>query len=138
MDAAVSPTITKENLKKGVLAASALFALLALFMLEDHRTLIANASASLAAVLPTMSSSRGGPVPAPEKIATIPPVPLATVAVAAPTREAIAAAYQTALQGQPAEIRQPSAAQDGETLFKQFQAWEAAQNVKAQAARPAR
>jgi len=135
MDAVVSSTITKRALKKGILAMSVLSALIALFILEDHHTLIANTGASPTAVLPTTPSS-GGPALAPEKIAGTPPVPVTTVA-AAPTREAIAAAYQTVLQSQPPEIRQPSDAPDGETLFKQFLAWEAAQNAKAQAGRPA-
>ena len=141
MDADVSSTITKTTLKKGILAASVLFALVALFMLEDPRTLIADASASLTAVLPKMSS-RGGPAPAPEKTAATPSAPVTAVAVA-PTREAIAAAYQTALQGQPTTAPPPNPADpdeaatlqkrahDGDVLFKQFQAWEAAQSAKA-------
>jgi hypothetical protein len=141
MDADVSSTITKTTVKKSILAASVLFALVALFMLEDPRTLIADASASLTAVLPKMSS-RGGPAPAPEKTAATPSAPVAAVTVA-PTREAIAAAYQTALQGQPTTAPPPNPADpdeaatlqkrahDGDVLFKQFQAWEAAQSAKA-------
>jgi len=157
MDAVVSPTITKATLKKGILATSVLFALLALFVLEKHRIPTANAGASLTAAQPTISDSRGDLVAAPGQI-TAPPAAPVTTAEVAPTREAIAAAYQNALQSQPPEIPQPSSApaattgpsridpdevaalqkpaQDRDILFKQFLAWEAAQNAKAQA-RPA-
>ena len=96
-----------------MLTAFIVAALAALFTLEDRRSLITNASASLAAVLPAFSAGIGRPAPAMAKpqIAETGPIapaaPVTTVAVA-PTREAIANAYQTALQSQP-EIRQPPA-----------------------------
>ncbi|MDE2602410.1 MAG: hypothetical protein KGL62_08595 [Bradyrhizobium sp.] len=149
MDAVVPSTITKSTVKKGIVAISVLSAVAALFTLGNHRTLITDARASLAAVLPTMSSSRGSSAPLPENIATTGSVPVTALAVA-PTREAIAAAYQTALQSLPQPSAEPAAApdransgefaallkqaHDGDVLLKQFQAWDAAQNAKARPA----
>jgi len=108
--AVVAPAFVKRLIRAGVLATFIVAALAALFTLEDRRSLITNASASLAAVLPAFSAGIGRPAPAMARpqIAETSPTPVATVAVA-PTREAIANAYQTALQSQP-EIRQPPAA----------------------------
>jgi hypothetical protein len=108
--AVVAPAFVKRLIRAGVLATFIVAALAALFTLEDRRSLITNASASLAAVLPAFSAGIGRPAPAMARpqIAETNPTPVATVAVA-PTREAIANAYQTALQSQP-EIRQPPAA----------------------------
>jgi hypothetical protein len=114
--AVVAPTALRRVLKTAVLAASVLAVAAAVFAMEDRRAVIASASASLAAVLPTLSGSGGQPAPANEQIAAIHVVPIATAAVpvareatpVAPTREAIAVAYQSAAQGQP-EIRQPAA-----------------------------
>jgi hypothetical protein len=108
--AVVAPAFVKRLIRAGVLATFIVAALAALFTLEDRRSLITNASASLAAVLPAFSAGIGRPAPAMARpqIAETNPTPGATVAVA-PTREAIANAYQTALQSQP-EIRQPPAA----------------------------
>ena len=149
MDAVVPSTITKSTVKKGIVAISVLSAVAALFTLGNHRTLITDARASLAAVLPTMSSSRGSSAPLPENIATTGSVPVTALAVS-PTREAIAAAYQTALQNLPQPSAAPAAApdransgefaallkqaHDGDVLLKQFQAWDAAQNAKARPA----
>jgi hypothetical protein len=107
--AVVAPAFVKRLIRAGVLATFIVAALAALFTLEDRRSLITNASASLAAVLPAFSAGIGRPAPAMARpqIAETSPTPVATVAVA-PTREAIANAYQTALQSQP-EIRQPPA-----------------------------
>lgn len=105
IEAVVSTTIPRRILKAGILAASVLAALVAWFTLEDCRALITKESASLAAVLPVFSSSIGRPSPAKEQIATTRPAPVA----AAPTRQAIAAAYQTALQTHE-ETHQPPAA----------------------------
>jgi hypothetical protein len=107
--AVVAPAFVKRLIRAGVLATFIVAALAALFTLEDRRSLITNASASLAAVLPAFSAGIGRPAPAMARpqIAETNPTPVATVAVA-PTREAIANAYQTALQSQP-EIRQPPA-----------------------------
>jgi hypothetical protein len=108
--AVVAPAFVKRLIRAGMLATFIVAALAALFTLEDRRSLITNASASLAAVLPAFSAGIGRPAPAMARpqIAETSPTPVATVAVA-PTREAIANAYQTALQSQP-EIRQPPAA----------------------------
>jgi len=111
--AVVAPAFVKRLIRAGVLATFIVAALAALFTLEDRRSLITNASASLAAVLPAFSAGIGRPAPsmARPQIAETSPTPLAPVATVAvaPTREAIANAYQTALQSQP-EIRQPPAA----------------------------
>lgn len=116
INAAIAPTILKRVLKTAVLAVPVLAIAAALFAMEDRRALIATASASLAAVLPTLSSSVGQPAPVNEQIAAVRVVPVTTVAVpvareaapVAPTREAIAVAYQSAVHSQP-EIRQPAA-----------------------------
>jgi hypothetical protein len=107
------PTFLRRTLKAGALAATVAAALAAAFTLQDHRNLISNASASLAAVLPGFSSGSARPAPAKEQIAATAPAatrsaPVVTAAVV-PTREAISVAYQTALQSQP-EIRQPPVA----------------------------
>lgn len=111
--AVVAPAFVKRLIRAGMLATFIVAALAALFTLEDRRSLITNASASLAAVLPAFSAGIGRPAPAMARpqIAETSPTPLAPVATVAvaPTREAIANAYQTALQSQP-EIRQPPAA----------------------------
>ena len=104
-------TVFTRALKRGVLATTVVAALAALFALEDGRNLISHASASLAAALPGFTTGIIRPAPAKAQIAEATPAaptPVVTVAVA-PTREAIATAYQTALQSQP-EIRQPVAA----------------------------
>ncbi len=106
----------KRVLKAALLAVPVLGIAAAVFAMEDSRALISSASASLAAVLPTLSSSVGQPASANEQAAAIRVVPITTVAVpvareatpVAPTREAIAVAYQSAVQSQP-EIRQPAA-----------------------------
>jgi hypothetical protein len=111
--AVVAPTFLKRFVRTAMLATVVVAALAALFTLEDRRSLITNASASLAAVLPAFSAGIGRPAPAlakpqmAEASSSAPVAPVPTVAVA-PTREAIATAYQTALQSQP-EIRQPPA-----------------------------
>jgi hypothetical protein len=107
-----APSVLKRVVKAGILTATVVAALAGLFALEDGRNLVSHASASLAAVLPDFTSGIIRPAPAKaqiaEKAVETKPTPVATVAVA-PTREAIATAYQTALQSQP-EIRQPVAA----------------------------
>jgi TPR repeat protein len=107
------PSFLRRTLKAGILAATVAAALAAAFTLQDHRGLISNASASLAAVLPGFSSGIARPAPAKEQIAATAsvatsPAPVVTAAVV-PSREAISVAYQTALQSQP-EIRQPPVA----------------------------
>jgi hypothetical protein len=114
--AAVAPTVMRRVLKAALVAVPVLGIAAAVFAMEGSRTLISSASASLAAVFPTLSSSAGQPAPANEQAAAIRVVPITTVAVpvareatsVAPTREAIAVAYQSAVQSQP-EIRQPAA-----------------------------
>lgn len=83
-----------------VLAVSAMAFVLVLFSLQDTRAVAVNAKASLASALPA------------EAAAPSPPTPVQTTGIArsspatSPSREEIAAAFQTALQGQP-EVRQP-------------------------------
>lgn len=101
------PTLLRRILKTGILGATVVAALVALFALEGPRILISNAGASLAAVLPGFPGSIGRTTPAKEQIAATNPVPVETLAVT-PTREAISVAYQTALQSQP-EVRQAPA-----------------------------
>ena len=86
-----------------VLAVSAMAFVLVLFSLQDTRAVAVNAKASLASALPA------------EAAAPSPPTQAQTTGIArsspatSPSREEIAAAFQTALQGQP-EVRQPPAA----------------------------
>jgi hypothetical protein len=105
------PSVFKRVIKTGIAATSLVAVLATLFVLQDHRTLITDASASLASVLPVFSSVEPAAAKpqVTEKIRETPPTPVATVAVM-PTREAIASAYQTALQSQP-DIRQQPVAQ---------------------------
>jgi hypothetical protein len=63
------PTFLRRTLKAGILATTVAAALAAAFTLQDHRSLISNASASLAAVLPAFSSGIARPAPAKEQIA---------------------------------------------------------------------
>src|SRR6202042_2079707 len=59
-----APAFVKRLIRAGVLATFIVAALAALFTLEDRRSLITNASASLAAVLPAFSAGIGRPAPA--------------------------------------------------------------------------
>jgi hypothetical protein len=104
----VAPTFLKRLVKTGILAATGFAVLAGLFALEDRSGVISKASASLAAALPGFSSSLGRPLPSNARPTATNPAPVVTAAVV-PTRQAIAVAYQTALQSQP-EIRQPQAA----------------------------
>ena len=102
-----APTLLTSP-QDGILAATVVAALVALFALEDPRSLISNASASLAgraSGLPQQHRSSGAGKGADRGQSN--PCRLQRVAVA-PTREAISVAYQTALQSQP-EVRQPPA-----------------------------
>ena len=87
--AVVAPTALRRVLKTAVLVASVLAVAAAVFAMEDRRAVIASASASLAAVLPTLSGSVGQPAPANEQIAAIRVAPMTTAAVPA-AREATA------------------------------------------------
>jgi hypothetical protein len=104
----VAPTFLKRLVKTGILAATGFAVLAGLFALEDRSGVISKASASLAAALPGFSSSPVRPLPSNARPTATNPAPVVTAAVV-PTRQAIAVAYQTALQSQP-EIRQPQAA----------------------------
>jgi hypothetical protein len=121
--------VSRRILKTGILAVAGAAAAFAFLSLEDRSGLVDKASASLAAILPTFSTAFGrSSAPAVETVATdrapvadrTPPTAPARVTTAAPTREAIASAFQTALQSQPApqappqpsqpDIKQPQAA----------------------------
>jgi hypothetical protein len=119
--------VSRRIVKTGILAVAGIAAAFAFLSLEDRSGLVDKASASLAAILPTFSTAFGrSSAPAVETVAidrapSADRAPAAAPATAvAPTREAIASAFQTALQSQPQqpqpdvrqqpEIRQPQAA----------------------------
>src|ERR1700761_7592128 len=109
-----APSVLRRAVKAGLVTAAMVAAFGALFATEDGASLISNASASFAPVLPSFSAGIIRPAPAKpqvaKKIIATQPTPVATIAVAPPTREAIASAYQTALQSQP-DARQAPAVQ---------------------------
>ncbi len=100
-------------LKTGILIATAAAIVFGIFSVENPLAVFANAKASLPA---SSADQPSAPPAAPVRIVSTVPVPVAapaaaaTTAMAAPTREEIAAALRTAHQGQP-EIRQPEARQ---------------------------
>ncbi len=105
--------------RTGILAAAAIAAAFAFLSLEDRSGLIAKASTSIAAMLPAFSSAFGRSTPAAQTVATdwaptvdeAPAATPASVTTVGPTREAIASAFQTALQSQPPQDAvQPQAA----------------------------
>jgi hypothetical protein len=99
--------VAPRILKLAVLAASAIAIVFGLLSREDKRAVVENASASLVSALPAHSGAIGRP-PSNVQIAGADGALPATSA-GMPTRAEIAAAFQTALQGQ-SEIRQPPAA----------------------------
>jgi hypothetical protein len=106
----VSPgVVSRRIMKTGILAVAGAAAAFAFLSLDDRSGLVDKASASLAAILPTFSSALGrSPTPTAQTVVTD-RAPATTAA--APTREAISSAFQTALQSQPQpEIQQPQAA----------------------------
>jgi hypothetical protein len=128
-DRKAKAVVSRRIIKTGILAVAGIAAAFAFLSLEDRSGLVDKASASLAAILPTFSTAFGrSSAPAVETVATD-RAPAADRALAAapatavaPTREAIASAFQTALQSQPQqsqpqpdvrqqpEVRQPQAA----------------------------
>ncbi len=114
------PIVSRRLATTGILAGAAIAAALAFLSLEDRSGLIEKAGSSIAAMLPTFSSALGrSSTPAAQTVAidTAPTVdqrPAATpapVTTVAPTREAIASAFQTALLSQPQQdALQPQAA----------------------------
>jgi hypothetical protein len=113
----VSPGIVSRRIvKTGILAVAGVAAAFAFLSLDDRSGLVDKASASLAAILPTFSSAFGrSSAPTVQTVASdrapaATPAPAPAAAVA-PTREAIANAFQTALQSQPQpDIQQPQVA----------------------------
>jgi hypothetical protein len=83
-----------------VLAVAAMAFVLVLFSMQDTRAVAVNAKASLASALPAEAAA---PSPAPQVQTT--GIGRSSPATS-PSRQEIAAAFQTALQGQP-EVRQP-------------------------------
>jgi hypothetical protein len=107
--AIVSPRVVRNC----ILTAAVVATVFALLSIEDRRAVIASATASLAGVLPGFSDTVGrSSAPTAQTAGTARTSP-ASEAVAietvTPTREEIAAAFQTAFQGQT-EIRQAPAA----------------------------
>jgi hypothetical protein len=100
--------VASRILKAAILAASAVAIVFGLLSREDSRAVVESASASLVGAL-WAHSGAVGPSPASNvQIANADEAFPATAALM-PTREEIATAFQTALQGQT-EIRQPPAA----------------------------
>ncbi len=111
----VSPGIVSRRIvKTGILAVAGVAAAFAFLSLDDRSGLVDRASASLAAVLPTFSSAFGRsstPTVQAEASDRAPAATPAPATAVAPTREAIANAFQTALQSQPQpDIQQPQVA----------------------------
>jgi hypothetical protein len=100
--------VASRILKAAILATSAVAIAFGLLSREDKRAVVENASASLVAALPGHPGAVGTSQASNVQIAGTDRALPATTAVS-PTRAEIAAAFQTALQGQ-SEIRQPPAA----------------------------
>jgi hypothetical protein len=112
--------VSRRILKTGILAVAGAAAAFAFLSLDDRSGLVDKVSTSIAAILPTFSTAFGhSSAPAAQAVVTTqspladraPAVTPAPATTAAPTREAIASAFQTALQTQPQpDVRQPPAA----------------------------
>ena len=100
--------VAPRILKAAILAASAIAIAFGLSSREDKRAVVENASASLVNAMPARAGAIGRSPAPPIQIADAGPT-LPATATFKPTHAEIAAAFQTALQGQ-AEIRQPAAA----------------------------
>jgi hypothetical protein len=116
--------ISSRILKTSILAVTATAIVFAILLVGNPIALFASATASLVGISAPQSGT-GQSTPAIQSTASAQALPPA--ARDAPTRDEIAAAFKTAHQSQT-EIRQPPA----EALFKQFQAWAAEQNARAQ------
>lgn len=134
-----------------VLAASAAAILFALFSSDDMRDIIVDAKLSIVAMLAAPSAQAqpdSAQLTAKDIELLNDPAGLSRPAnrtpgagsVTAPSREEIASAYQSAMQSQVAAAVAPAAAAtkeppdaEQEALFKQFLAWEAERNARAQA-----
>lgn len=139
----------------GVLVASALAILFALFSSDDMRKFVVDAKVSIAAMLPSpfavaqtdsaqltakdielLNDPAGLSRPATQA----PGVPSVTTATMAPSREEVTSAFQSAMQSKvPAAVAPAAAATkeqsdaEKEALFKQFLTWELERNARAQA-----
>jgi hypothetical protein len=99
------PVRAPRILKAAILAASAIAVAFGLSMREDKLAVVEDASAALIAAVPVHSATVGRSPSSNIQNAGAAQAPPATT-TATPTRAAIAAAFQTAQQGQT-EIRQP-------------------------------
>jgi hypothetical protein len=115
--------ISSRILKTGILVVTAAAIVFAIVSVGNPIALFANATASLVGI-PAPQSGTGQSMPAIQSTASAQALPPA--AAVTPTRDEIAAAFKTAHQSQT-EIQPPA-----EALFKQFQAWAAEQNARAQ------
>jgi hypothetical protein len=90
-------------MKFGLVAAALVGAVFAAFTFQGKHALIADASASLAAVLPALSGAKSTtPAPPSANQIAVAPAQVQPSPTSAPSRQAIASAFQTALQTQPA------------------------------------
>jgi hypothetical protein len=137
-----------------VLAASGVAILFALFSSDDMQNIVVDAELSISALLP--GSSGAGQLTArdiellknPAALSRpsnlTPDIRSETTVAPAPSREEVTSAYQSATQSEVPAAVAPAAvatnaqsAAEQEALFKQFLAWEAERNARAQApARP--
>jgi hypothetical protein len=114
------PAVWPRILKVGIFMASAAAIAFAIVSVENPLALFANAKASLIGASPGVLAKSASEPPVPVRLASTEPSPPATqttvgvrtstpAAMAAPTRDEIAAALRSAHQSPP-EIRQPPAA----------------------------
>ena len=117
-------TISSRILKTSILAATAAAIGIAILLVGNPVALVANVTA----LWVDKSAPQPGPDPSTPAIQSIAGTQdLTTTTTDAPARDEIAAAVEPADQGQ-AEISQPP----NEALFKQFQAWAAEEDSRAQ------
>ena len=122
------PALWPRIFKVGILVAAAAGIALAVSLMDDPLAVFANAKASLPGTA-AGSAAPSTPLQVRPGVQAFSPT-----AGAAPTRDEIAAALRVARQSQaetPEAAKPPS---DAEMLFKQFKAWGAEQNARAQAA----
>ena len=124
------PAIWPRIFKAGIFIAVMAGIAFAIASMDDPLAMFADAKASL----PDLAA--GSVAPSTPPLQSEPRVQaFAPAAGAVPTRDEITAALRAAHQGQPEIPRaaKPPSDADKETLFKQFQAWAAEQDARAQA-----
>jgi len=148
------PSVTSWFLASA-LVASAVAIPFALFFSDDLRNLVVDAKVSIAAMLPSpFPAAQPDPVQLTTKDVELlndparlsrpanqtPDVRSVTTVTIAPSREEVMSAYRSAMQSQVPVAVAPAAAATKEqsdaekkALFKQFLAWEAERNARAQA-----